>query len=802
MPGDLVPRPAITPLPVPATLSPLQRRGAAVSEDAGGSQIARYIAALKRYKWLILVIMVAGTAAGVGATKLIVPAYETHATMIITIETEGQGRSGPIRAGGLMNSTAWPELLRSFAILDRVALKVPLYVRPREMKDTVLFASMTPSDQLRPGQYSLHVMDGGRYELRIAGGASIESGALGDSIGRSIGVRWQPPAALLAGHQPVEFNLRTPRAAAVQLRDQLVTPPMRERSSLLRLSLTGSDPKLTAKTLNVVAQEFAATAAEIKKLNIVETARTLRDQLAYAEKELHESETSLEQFKVATITLPAEGGPIAAGVSDTRMPVFNNFFKQKIDYDEVRHDRESLERSFAAVREGKLSINSLFAIPAVNLHGQDLRVVLNEYTVAETKLRSLRQLYTDAHPSVQEASQALETMRTQVIPPKMDALLEQLRGRERDLAARIGNTGNELQQIPTRTIEEMRLTRNVRVRENLYQTLKNRYEEAKLAEASSAPDLRVLDTAVAPQWPTTNTAPRLMLMAIFGSFGAAILLAILLDRFDRRFRYPDQATRELGLDILATVPRIKTKRRRSAELEQAAQVVESFRALRLGVAHAAGDATPLSLTITSPGPNDGKSLVAANLALSFAEAGYRTLLVDGDIRRGQLHTVFGVERVPGLIDHLRGTAGAAETLRPTSSPNLTLLTSGTRLRTGQELLVSAALPALFAELRHHYDVILFDSAPMGVGVDAFALGIASQNVALVLRAGTTDRHLARAKLEVMDRLPLRVIGAILNDVQSKDTAYKYYSYLESYNYRDDEQVKESKGRVEVMAGAD
>jgi len=331
----------------------------------------------------------------------------------------------------------------------------------------------------------------------------------------------------------------------------------------------------------------------------------------------------------------------------------------------------------------------------------------------------------------------------------------------------------------------MRLTRNQRVRETLYQTLKSRYEEAKLAEAASQPDLTVLDTAVAPQFPSSNTAPRLMLMAIVGSLGAAIVLALLLDRFDRRFRYPDQATRELGLDVLAAVPRIRKLRRRSANLEQAAQVVESFRALRLSVMHAAGDTTPLTLTITSPSPSDGKSLVASNLALSFAQAGYRTLLVDGDIRRGQLHTTFGVPRVPGLTDLLRGTATDIDALRTTESPNLTLMTSGTRLRSGQELLVSAALPTLLARLRAQYDVVLVDSAPLGAGVDAVALGIATRNLVLVLRTGRTDRMLAKAKLELMDRLPLRVIGTIVNDVHSGDSAYKYYSYLESYRYTDE-----------------
>jgi len=797
MSGDLVPRYAPPANPLPA-LSSLPRRATLPDDDGGAPQFGRYLAALRRYKWLILVIVVAGSAMGVAATKLVNPEYETSATVLVSLDEQGAGArgTGPIRAGGLMSATAWPELLRSFAILDRVAVGVPLFISPLVSADRHFFEGVTPIGAVKPGRYVLRAGAAGSYELLDANEIVVERGALGDSIGRQIGIGWIPPANLLQGRDRVAFTLRTPRAAAVALRERLGSQ-MRERSSVMRLTLSGEDPNVIAKSLNVLAREFVTTADELKKRNLVEMTRTLREQVAYAEGELQAAENALESFRVRTITLPAEGGPVAAGIQATQPAVFNSFFTQKIEYDNIRHDRESLERSFEAVRDGRLSLNALLAIPAVNQYGIDLKTALTEYGAAEAKLRSLRQMYTDAHPQVRDAIQTVNTMRTVSIPPLMTALLDQLRSRERDMETRIGNAGNELQQIPARTIEEMRLTRNQRVRENLYQTLKNRYEEAKLAEASAQPDLTVLDTAVAPMIPSSNTAPRLMLMAIVGSLGGALVLAILLDRIDRRFRYPDQATRELGLDVLAAVPRIRKLRRRTANLEQAAQVVEAFRALRLGVSHAAGEGAPLTLTITSPSPNDGKSLVSSNLALSFAQAGYRTLLIDGDIRRGQLHSTFRQERVPGLIDQLRGSATTAETIRATDSPNLWLLTSGTRLRTGQELLVSSALPALLAELRDQFDVILIDSAPLGAGVDAFALGIATRNLALVLRSGRTDRHLAKAKLELMDRLPMVVIGAVLNDVQTKDAAYKYYSYLESYRYTD--QVLDDGARSELIS---
>jgi capsular exopolysaccharide synthesis family protein len=189
---------------------------------------------------------------------------------------------------------------------------------------------------------------------------------------------------------------------------------------------------------------------------------------------------------------------------------------------------------------------------------------------------------------------------------------------------------------------------------------------------------------------------------------------------------------------------------------------------------------PISLAISSPSPGDGKSLISSNLALSFAEAGYRVVLVDGDTRRGDLHRTFAVERRPGLLDHLAGEADLSQILRPTTHPRMMLVPCGTRRSQGPELLGSVRMQDLVTVLRSRFDVVIFDTPPLGAGIDPFVLSTASGALALVMRAGETDRQLAEAKLQVLDRLPVRLLGAILNDVRVGEGAYKYYSY--SYGY--------------------
>jgi tyrosine-protein kinase Etk/Wzc len=314
--------------------------------------------------------------------------------------------------------------------------------------------------------------------------------------------------------------------------------------------------------------------------------------------------------------------------------------------------------------------------------------------------------------------------------------------------------------------------------------LNSRYQQNVLAEKSYQADVRILDDAQPPLKPTSNTAPKIILMAFAASLGAALALAILLDMLDKRFRYPEQVSRELGLSILGAIPGIKRSNGRQLKADEAAQVVEAFRTVRLNLAHSYGAAGPVMLTVSSPGSGDGKSLVSSNLALSFAEAGYRTLLIDGDIRRGELHRMFSLDRRPGLLDYLVGDSAMDAVVRHSSHEGLSVIPCGTRRQQGPELLGSAAMSHLMAEMKTRFNVIIVDSPPLGAGIDPFVLGTATGHMLMVFRSGETDRQMAEAKLKLLDRLPVRVLGAVLNDIQA-DGVYKYYSYL--YGYTSDEE---------------
>jgi Mrp family chromosome partitioning ATPase len=147
--------------------------------------------------------------------------------------------------------------------------------------------------------------------------------------------------------------------------------------------------------------------------------------------------------------------------------------------------------------------------------------------------------------------------------------------------------------------------------------------------------------------------------------------------------------------------------------------------------------------------------------------------------------VFAVGRVPGLTDVLMGNVRREQVVHATTFNHLSFIPCGARSHAGPALLSAEPMARLLKDLRGSYDVVLVDSAPLAAGADGFALGTMTGNLVLVLRTGVSDRELAEAKLDVLNRLPVRVLGAVLNDVRPKGI-YRYYSYyLSGYEVVDE-----------------
>jgi capsular exopolysaccharide synthesis family protein len=747
------------------------------NEPDAGAVLARVRAAIVRFRWLVLAVILLGSAASVVATRILRPEYAVGATIWIN---RSNNQRGPIRPDELLSTRNWQELLTTFVVLDPVVLKQRLYLVPHSTKDLPLFEDFSLGPRFAPAQYVLEVDPVARtYSLKTKTGLFSEQGKLGDSIGRGPGLRWAPPASRFTAARKVEFTLLTPREASSDLAIRLTTA-LREQGEFLRLTLTGEDPQRTASTMNNLASRFAEVAGELQKDNLKKLRLALEEQVGQSEGSLRDAERELESYRVRTITLPGETAlSITPGLMSTQAPALGQYFQQKTQLDEIRRDRRAVEDVLKKAEGGELAVDAFQTIHHVR-EAPDLSRVLQELSTTEAERRLLLQKYTPEYKGVKELDDKVEGLRRRVIPAYAVALVDRLKSMESDLEVRISGADRELREIPIRTMNEERFRRDVEGKRVIFTNLQARYEEAKLAELSVVPEVTIFDTAVAPTRPSRNTAPRILLLGLTASLGLALALALLLDRVDPRFRYPEQATNDLGLTILGAIPEIKHHRNGRGDPEGVHQVIEAFRSIRLNLAHSFDASGPLVFTITSPGPGDGKSLVSTNLSLSFAQAGYRTLLIDGDTRRGELHRMFQVDRRPGLLDHLGAQASLEEVLRPTTHEHLTLIPCGSRRSQGPELLGSATMAQLITAVRSRFDVIVIDSPPLGAGIDPFVLGTLSGHMLMVLRAGQTDRAMAESRLKIVDRLPIRMLGAVLNDFSSTGGVYKYYSYLSGY----------------------
>lgn len=744
--------------------------GGPPSLDSEAIPWGRYADALKRHALLILAIVLAGCAAGLYVSRRVQPVYEVQATVWITPGLSAQ--SGPIRGQQLLPQTSWVDLLRSFAIVDPVVRRLRLNVSYRQPGDSIFFTDFESRPRIRPGPYLLKIEPNRHYVLSTDKGIPIETGALGDSIGRTLGFGWAPAADLFARRRSLVFWVTTPRNASVTLLSKLHTS-LPDDGQFLKISITGSDGQRSANALNAWAEQFVASSGDLKKRHLVEFKKILSDQLSTAEHELRAAEIQLEQFRVNTITLPSDGAPVAGGVQATRDPVIANYFQQKQTLSDVRNERIALEQLIANPNGGSLDPQAFLMLPSVLNNAPQLRAAIEDYSSRQAALRTEQQFLTDANPRIKQLRDGIRVLQTETIPQIAQSILQTLKAREQNMNARVETESQELRAIPSRTIEEMRLLRQVSASENLYTVLKGRYEEVSLAEAQTTPDLSILDVALPPPHPNSNDAPRLFLLIVLASVGAAVGISLLHDRADRRFRYPEQATNELGLTIAGTVPRFRPGRGGDFQIEIMSQAIESFRTLRLALQYEFPPDAPIALSVSSPSGSDGKSLVASNLALAFAGAGYRTLLIDGDVRRGSLHTTFDVPVTPGLVDYLSKDVSVDAVAKGTASENLFLLPRGKRTNRAPELLVSADMGILVQAARQKFDVVIIDSPPFIAGVDAYALGAAAGSILVVLRQGISDRKLAAAKLGVLDRLPIRILGAVINGVPTGGS-YKYY----------------------------
>jgi capsular exopolysaccharide synthesis family protein len=327
--------------------------------------------------------------------------------------------------------------------------------------------------------------------------------------------------------------------------------------------------------------------------------------------------------------------------------------------------------------------------------------------------------------------------------------------------------------------------------QSLYINLLSSLEAIRLARLQNTPNIVQIEPAVAPKLPI-NPGPliNIALAAVVGLMLAAGIV-FLVEYLDDTLKTPEDVAHALGLPVLGLVSDMRRRKKDASQVYVVQQprspVSEAFRSLRTNLEFAAVERPIKTLLVTSPGPGEGKTTVAANLAAIFSQAEKRVALIDADLRRPGVHSQFGVSNREGLGNvFLNRARPNTVSRRKDELPNLFVMTSGSLPPNPSELLSSQKMDQILSELSSFVDLVVIDTPPTIVA-DASILAAKVDAVLFVIQPGTTHAQAVQASLDVFKRAGARVVGVVMNRIPRarKDFygGYDLYSpYGESKSY--------------------
>jgi tyrosine-protein kinase Etk/Wzc len=386
---------------------------------------------------------------------------------------------------------------------------------------------------------------------------------------------------------------------------------------------------------------------------------------------------------------------------------------------------------------------------------------------------------------------------------------QSLRATVSELDGSVRKYENIFNKLPKTIIEYARLKRQRESYEKLYLAIEEKYNEAQVNEQSQPGNVILIDAARKPIAPAKPN--RLMIVAVGFILGLGISFGYVFVRnyFDNTVKTPDDF-QTVKTPLLAWIPQIEglaEKKNRDFEFIVAKKPdsipSEAFRTLRTRLQFSKLENTSsMKILITSSAPQEGKTVICANLAGSFAQTGKKTLLIDCDLRKPRIHSIFGVNRYPGLIDYFFQQASLNEIIRNSDLSNLDYIPAGTIPPNPAETLDSQTMKDFIRLMSEKYEIIILDSPPIIAVTDSEILANLVDATILVVSAGTTEKDMMEKSVELLSGEKGSLIGAVLNNFAYKNgygSYYKYYYYYSNPSKNDAGRLVTGKNKKQTAA---
>ncbi len=737
--------------------------------------------------WL-LVILLAGLV-GAGAYysgRRAVPQYQSTLTVQINARTQVFSRLDNVNIDELTFRTD-PILSEALVLTTQgLALKIvdnlSLQLQPSDptvrRSDVFTDIAIDP-DAANPGTLRL-VADAPGYQLLDVTGAVIASGSVVDTVvGPGFSFTIQPRAAPIA----VDFAIIGRPTAAARVTGGL-SYRVRDGTNAVDLLFTGTDPTLVPLILNDAALQLRNMGVQRARAAAGTRRQYIEAQLERSDSALQRSLRDIQQFREGRqITdLSAQAAAIVRTI-------------QRLEQD------RQLELVRISTLQDAMSVSDTIGVETLNrlaaTQGVASNAAMNFQITGLLQLYEERRTLTAGALGLREGNPQISSIDEQIrqghaaLETAVDATIQSIQSRLDALAVEIARQGNELLAFPGMETRIGQLSLESTILEETRRYLLGQYQQARMQEATISPYVQILDSASPAFRIGTSLRQRVILGVLVGLL-LGLAGAFFLEYLDQTVKSSADIERVLGVPLLGAIPQ-EPKLTRGVDgrrgpivtinqLDPDEPVVESYRALRTNVTFVGAEKTLQYIAVTSPGPREGKSTTAINLALTLAQSGRRTILVDGDLRRSTIHRAFGLVQEPGLTDVLIGGVSAAEGIRPEVAPSLDVLPSGSTPPNPSELLGSSAMDRLVAELRRDYEYIVVDTPPTLPVTDAAVVATNADATILVVKSGDTEETAAQRAMDQLRRVRARIAGAVLNAVSAKkDPQYTYYSY----RYRQD-----------------